>query len=64
MKDSRYPNGYTPKIEYWQHKMNQAIELRDAGGISYAVDRLVYFVSQHEKQMVLKSKQRKLYGKG
>jgi len=62
MKDARYPNGYIPKIEYWEGKMNIAIKLRDADGISYAADKLVYFVSQHQKQLVLKSKSRKYYG--
>jgi len=44
MKDSHYPNGYLPKIDYWQYKMNKAIEQGDACGIAYASDRLVYFV--------------------
>ena len=35
-----------PKIEYWQYKMNKAIEQGDARGIAYASDRLVYFVGR------------------
>ena len=46
MKDSRYPLGYQPKIDYWQYKMNKAIEQGDARGIAYASDRLVYFVGR------------------
>ena len=46
MKTSRYPNGYLPKIEYWQYKMNKAIEQGDARGIAFASDRLVYFVGR------------------
>ena len=46
MKNSRYPNGYQPKIDYWQYKMNKAIEAGDARGIAYASDRLVYFVGR------------------
>ena len=46
MKNSRYPNGYLPKIEYWQYKMNKAIDAGDARGIAYASDRLVYFVGR------------------
>ncbi len=46
MKDSRYPNGYQPKIDYWQYKMNKAIEQQDARGIAFASDKLVYFVGR------------------
>ncbi len=43
---SRYPNGYLPKIEYWQYKMNKAIESGDARGIAFASEKLVYFVGR------------------
>jgi len=46
MKHSSYPNGYMPKIEYWQYKMNKAIEQGDARGIAFASDKLVYFVGR------------------
>ena len=45
-RKNRYPNGYMPKIEYWQYKMNKAIDAGDARGIAYAADRLVYFVGR------------------
>lgn len=46
MKDSRYPDGYLPKIGYWQYKMNKAIESGDARGIAFASEKLVYFVGR------------------
>ena len=45
-RNERYPDGYMPKIEYWQYKMNKAIDAGDARGIAYASDRLVYFVGR------------------
>jgi len=55
MKESRYPNGYQPKIDYWQYKMNKAIEQGDARGIAYASDRLVYFVGRQYGVPAVKS---------
>jgi len=52
---SRYPNGYMPKIDYWQYKMNKAIEQGDARGIAYASDRLVYFVGRQYGVPAVKS---------
>lgn len=43
---NRYPDGYMPKIGYWQYKMNKAIENGDARGIAFAADKLVYFVGR------------------
>lgn len=55
MKHSRYPNGYMPKIEYWQYKMNKAIEQGDARGIAFASDKLVYFVGRQYGVPAVKS---------
>jgi len=49
MKNSRYPDGYQPKIDYWTYKMNKAIQNGDARGIAYASDRLVYFVGRQNE---------------
>ena len=46
MRNNKYPDGYLPKIQYWQYKMNKAIDAGDARGIAYASDRLVYFVGR------------------
>ncbi len=41
-----YPNGYQPKIDYWQYKMNKAIGLNDTKGIEYAAGKLNYFINR------------------
>lgn len=46
MKKNRYPNGYMPKIEYWQYKMNKAINNLDQAGIEFASQKLDYFVGR------------------
>ena len=46
MKNSRYPNGYLPKIEYWQYKMNKAIDSLDQAGIEFASRKLDYFIGR------------------
>lgn len=46
MKKNRYPNGYMPKIEYWQYKMNKAINNLDQAGIEFAAQKLNYFVGR------------------
>ena len=55
MQDSRYPDGYMPKIGYWRYKMIKAIEQGDARGIAYAADRLVYFVGRQYGVPAVKS---------
>ena len=45
----KYEKGYQPKIEYWQYKLNKAIESGNVGGVQYATQRLQYFMNrQHE----------------
>jgi len=46
MKHSSYPNGYMPKIEYWQYKMNKAIDNLDQRGIEFASQKLNYFIGR------------------
>ena len=64
MKDSRYPNGYTPKIEYYQAKLGLAVDSLNIESIKFYTDKLEYFMTREARRLVLKSKQRKLYGKG
>ena len=54
-RKERYPDGYMPKIGYWQYKMNKAIDAGDARGIAYAADRLVYFVGRQYGVPAVKS---------
>ena len=55
MRNDKYPDGYLPKIQYWQYKMNKAIDAGDARGIAYASDRLVYFVGRQYGVPAVKS---------
>ena len=45
-KSSKYPNGYQPKIDYWQYKANTAINRLDIEGARFALDKLEYFVGR------------------
>ena len=57
----KYENGYLPKIEYWQYKLNKAVEALDTEGVTYAAGKLAYFtkrqaeVYSNEADEVLKS---------
>ena len=42
----KYEKGYQPKIEYWQYKLNKAIESGNVGGVKYATQRLNYFMNR------------------
>jgi len=55
---NRYPDGYQPKIGYWNYKLNKAIDSLDAEGIKYASERLTYFVY---KQQEINNKIEKIY---
>ena len=41
-----YENGYLPKIEYWQYKLNKAVEALDAEGVTYTASKLAYFIGR------------------
>ena len=43
-----YENGYLPKIEYWQYKLNKAVEAGNAEGILYAADKIAYFTTRQK----------------
>ena len=46
MKNSRYPNGYLPKIEYWQYKLDKAIKNNDSYAMGFAYGKLEYFMGK------------------
>lgn len=50
-RESRYPNGYIPKIEYWEYKMNKAIKNLDVRGIEFAAGKLAYFVERENERI-------------
>jgi hypothetical protein len=43
---SKYPQGYIPKIEYWQYEVNKAIGEGDWGQVDYCLTKLSHFVSR------------------
>jgi len=43
---SKYPQGYIPKIEYWQYKVNKAIQAQDWVGVEYSMKKLSHFVAR------------------
>jgi len=43
-----YSNGYIPKIEYWQYKVNKAIQEQDWAGVEYSMKKLSYFVGRQQ----------------
>jgi len=51
---SKYPQGYLPKIEYWQYKVNKAIGAQDWAGVEFSMKKLSYFVA---RQYVVENQQ-------
>jgi hypothetical protein len=43
---NKYPNGYQPKIEYWQYKANKAVANCDVEAARYALQKLEYFLGR------------------
>lgn len=43
---SKYPQGYLPKIQYWQYKVNRYINEGDIAQAEYAVKRLSHFIAR------------------
>ena len=53
---SKYPQGYLPKIQYWQYKVNRYINEGDLLQAEYAIKKLAYFTARQvvvENQEVL-----------
>lgn len=54
MRKERYPDGYMPKIEYWQYKFNKFKEDGDINSMVYASEKLKYFTERElERQNIL-----------
>ena len=51
--NSKYENGYIPKIEYYQYKVNKSIQNKDYQSAQYYVGKLSYFLG---RQYVKESK--------
>ena len=44
--NSKYPQGYLPKIQYWQYKVNRFINEGDIAKAEYAVKQLAHFIAR------------------
>ena len=45
----KYPNGYQPKIQYWQGQYDVAKEIGNQTGMVKALDKLTYFVQRQNE---------------
>mgnify|MGYP000206213700 FL=1 len=46
VRASRYPNGYTPKIEYYQAQLSIAVDSLDVEQIKYFTTKLEWFIKR------------------
>ena len=46
-KSNRYPNGYMPKIEYYQAQLSMAVDSLDLDQIKYFTTKLEWFMDRH-----------------
>ena len=46
MTDNKYPTGYKNKVDYYQDKINEAIEELDTAAVKHYAEKLVYFVAK------------------
>lgn len=49
MKNKRYPNGYMPKIDYWQGRLQKAINANNAEDQHQAKESIAFFVSKQNE---------------
>ena len=49
-RKEKYPNGYLPKIQYWNNKLVEALERANEDGTYYvyqAMEKIEYFTNKH-----------------
>ena len=49
-RTNRYPNGYTPKIEYYQAQLSMAVDSMDLDKIKYFTTKLEWFMDRQAKR--------------
>ena len=49
MKQNRYPEGYQPKIDYYNYKLVRAIENLDPEAVKFYAGKLAYFVGRQQQ---------------
>tara|TARA_B110000971_G_C19611829_1_gene320692 strand:- start:79 stop:279 length:201 start_codon:yes stop_codon:yes gene_type:complete len=45
---NRYPNGYVPKIEYYQAQLSNAVEVLNIEKIKFYTTKLEYFINKEK----------------
>ena len=48
MKNTKYPNGYWPKIEYWYTLLDQAIKSKNTEDVLICIEKIEYFNSRQK----------------
>ena len=46
----RYPNGYLPKIEYYQAQLSMAVDSLDVDQIKYFTTKLEWFINRQNSK--------------
>ena len=46
INEVRYPNGYTPKIEYYQSQLSMAVDSLNIEQIKYHTTKLEWFINR------------------
>ena len=58
---SKYPNGYQPKIKYWQEKCTEAIKSNNIPAALKAAKKVTYFIGRQEEVYNREQEQLKAY---
>lgn len=48
-KETKYTEGYLPKIQYWTNRMQQEAAKGNLAGVEFASKKVAYFMSRQEK---------------
>lgn len=51
MRESKYPNGYAPKIEYYQAKLSAAVGSLNLESIKFYTQKLEYFTGREAQRL-------------
>ena len=49
MRESKYPNGYAPKIAYYQAALSNAVDRLDMEKIKFFTGKLEYFMNRQKQ---------------
>mgnify|MGYP000412537731 FL=1 len=51
MRESKYPNGYAPKIAYYQAALSNAVDRLDMEKIKFFTGKLEYFMTREAQRV-------------